>query len=136
MRTNSSELLKRLFAQVESSRCADDFELHLRLAFLAMRLGETELLEKVIEKWPQAEDFTGGVILSGIADRTAGGLDAEKISVFEVQLAAKAAWQNGIEAYKGPLSRLCKIEKFQTPLLLYVTAMAYAESSPAAAVEY
>ncbi|MHC5061017.1 MAG: hypothetical protein ACYTFK_08025 [Planctomycetota bacterium] len=135
-RTSSSELLKRLFARADSSSCADDFELHLRLAFLALRIGEAELLEKVVERWPQAKDFAGRVILSGIVDRAKGGLDAEELTIFEVQLATGAARQKGAGEYKELLSRLCKVERFQSPLLLYVAALAWTEPSPQAAVEY
>jgi hypothetical protein len=137
------EQLDRLAGRMEQSRCWNDFELNLELAFLALRLGQTDLLKEVIEKWPEAEDFVGSVILSELVERldgrTVGRSDVAKTadsSVFEAELAAKAAWQKEVEKYRELLAKLCTTEKFQTPLLLYVTAGAHIESSPAAAVEY
>ncbi|GAF78424.1 unnamed protein product, partial [marine sediment metagenome] len=139
----STKLLKRLFGRVGGSRCADDFELHLELAFLDLRLHQPELLKEVIGKWPEGEDFAGRVILSEIVERLDGrtveGPDGDKmadISIFEAELAAKAARQKGVEKYREPLVKLCRIERFQTGLVLYVTAQAFAESAPAVAVEY
>ena len=139
-RINSTELLKRLFQQVGKSPCADDFELHLRLAFLALRLGETELLEEVIEKWPESEDLVGSLILSEMQYQQAGGRLTEEAllgkSVFGVTLAVKAARRRRVEQYKELLEAICGKKEFQTGLILYVTAQSCRETSPALAVEY
>jgi len=136
----STKLLQRLFRRVGSSRCADDFELHLRLAFLALRLGEVELLEEILAKWPEAKDFVGGIILSEMEyQRCRGQLTEEALlpkSPFEVTLAVKAAQRRRPQQYHQLLEAICGKEKFQTPLALYVTALACSESAPAAAVEY
>jgi len=124
-----------LAGRVRRSKCADDFELNLKLAFFALRFGKVGFLKALIAKWPEAEDFAGRVILSEIVEQLDGG-KMDDISIFEVELAAKAARQKGIEKYREPLVKLCRIERFQTPLLLYVTAQACAESAPAAAIEY
>ncbi len=137
---NSTELLKRLFQRAGKSPCADDFELHLQLAFLALRLGETGLLEEVIEKWPEAEDFAGGVILSEMEYQRAGGRLTEEAllgkSIFEITLAVKAARRRRVEQYKELLEAICGEKEFQTGFILYVAAQSYRESSPALAVEY
>jgi hypothetical protein len=132
-----------LARQVHRSKCADDFELNLKLAFFALRFGKAGFLKEVIAEWPGAEDFAGRIILSEMVERLDGrtveGPDGDKmadISIFEVELAAKAARQKGIEKYREPLVKLCRVERFQTPLLLYVTAQACTQSAPAAALEY
>jgi hypothetical protein len=136
---NSTELLKKLFQQA-GAHCGDDFELHLRLAFLALRLGETDLLEKVIEKWPESEDLVGSAILSEMQYQQAGGRLTEEAllqkSVFEITLAVKAARRRRVEQYKELLEAICGKKKFQTGLVFYVAAQSYTESSPALAVEY
>jgi hypothetical protein len=133
------EQLDRLAGRMEQSRCRDDFELNLELAFLALRLGQTDLLKEVIEKWPEAEDFVGSVILSEMEYQRAMGRQTEQTlrqkSVFEVTLAVKAA-RPWAEQHLELLEIICGISKFQSPLTFYVTAQAYAGSSPAAAVEY
>jgi hypothetical protein len=137
---DSIEMLQRLFEQVGVSRCADDFELHLRLAFLTLRLGEPELLEKVIEKWPESEDLVGSLILREMGyQQGMGQLTEEALlgkSVFEVILAVKAARRRRVEQYKELLEAICGEKEFQSPLVLYVAAQSYSESSPALAVEY
>jgi len=129
-----SRQIEALAERLRRSRCADDFELNLKLAFLALRFGKAGFLKDLITKWPEAEDFAGRVILSEIVERR--DEDNMTNTIFEVELAAKAARQKGIEKYKEPLVKLCRVERFQTPLLLYVTARACAESLPAEAVEY
>jgi len=132
-----------LAGRFRRSKCADDFELNLKLAFLALRFSETGLLGHLIAGWPEAEGFVGSVILSRIAQRlagrTAGAPDGENLSditVFEVELAAGAAGEKQAEKHEEILSQLCKIERFQTPLLFYVTAETLSESAPVEAVEY
>ena len=55
--------------------------------------------------------------------------------MFEAELAAQAAWENETGDHKILLDYLSGNEKFQTPLILYVAAAAFAETSPAKAVE-
>jgi len=130
-----SRQIEALAKRLRRSKCADDFELNLKMAFFALRFGKVGFLKALIAKWPEAEDFAGRVILSEIVKRLDGGKMVD-ISIFEVELAAKAARQRGIEKYKEPLVKLCRVERFQTPLVLYVTARACAESAPASAIEY
>jgi len=132
-----------LAKRVRRSKCADNFELNLKLAFFALRFGKAGFLKDVITKWPEAGDFAGRVILPEIVERLdgrtvgrLGGGETADISIFEAELAAGAARQKGIEKYREPLVKLCRTERFQTPLLLYVTAQACAGSEPAAALEY
>jgi hypothetical protein len=139
--TNSPELLKMLFSRIEKSRCADDFEINLELAFLALRLQLPDLLKKVIEKWPEAADFVGSVILSEMEHRrTLGRMTKQTLlqkSLFEVTLAVKAAIVRGAAKYKELLNKLCYgLDKFRCSLLYYALARANLEDDPARAVEY
>jgi hypothetical protein len=125
--------LETLAEELAQSSCADDLELVLSLAFLQRRY-EPASFEKILQIWPQIEDFLGSLVLSDLSQRVEQQQSLEQISVFEAELAAQAAWKNEIKDYEPLLSRLAGIEKFQTPLILYVVALAYADSSPARSV--
>lgn len=129
--------LNTLAENIAKSRCKDDIELVLSLAFL-QRSYEPESLKRTVQTWPQIEDFLGSLALSDLSNRIKEGQLTEQylqqISVFEADLAARAAWKNQTKEHKTLLGRLSGTEKFQTPLILYVTAIALADSSPAEAV--
>ncbi len=127
--------METLAEELAQSSCADDLELVLSLAFLQRRY-EPASFEKILQIWPQIEDFLGSLVLSDLSQRVEQQQGLERISVFEAELAAQAAWKNEVKDYEMLLSHLAGIEKFQTPLILYVAALAYADSSPAAAVNF
>lgn len=133
------ELLNSLAGKFAKSSCADDLELILSLTFLQRRLNQPEAFERTVNFFPQTQAFLGSLILSDMSRRLARGqldkLALLRISIFEAELAAQAAWQNKAEDYKTLLDHLSGTEKFQTPLMLYVSAVAFAQSSPAKAVE-
>jgi len=126
--------LDSLVADIAQSNCTDDLELILSLAFLQRQLNYPEPLERIARLFPQAEDFLGSMILSDISYRIAQQQSLQQVSVFEAELAAQAVWSSDTEDYKKLLDQLSNTEKFQTPLILYVTAVKFAESSPAKAV--
>jgi len=132
-----SHRLKKLAAEIAKSKCKDDIELVLSLACL-QRWHDPEAFEKTVQTWPQIEDFLGSLALSDLANRIDEGQLTKQylhqISIFEAELAAQAAWKNKTKEYKTLLGRLLDAEKFQTPLILYVAAIAFADSSPAEAV--
>jgi len=113
-------------------------ELILELSFLQSRYDPCGF-EKTVRLWPQTEDFLGSLMLSDLSGQiTQGQLTKQalqRISTFEAELAVEAAWKSQARNYKILLERLLAVEKFQTPLILYVTAVALAESSPAKAVD-
>ncbi len=129
--------LEKLTKELSQSGCADDLELVLSLAFLQRRYAP-ELFERTIKAWPQTEDFLGSSVLSDLSHRiTQGQLtkqNLEQISVFEAELTALAAWKNETEDYKTLLDHLSSAEKFQTPLILYVSAVKFVDSSPTKAI--
>ena len=123
---------------IARSGCSDDLELVLSLASLAHRLNQSEAFEKIVLTWPQIQDFVGSLALMDLCNRLENGQLTEQstpqISIFEAELAAQAAWTNSASEHKALLDRLANIEKFQTPLVMYVTAAAFAEASPAKAI--
>jgi len=125
--------LETLAEELAQSSCADDLELILSLSFLQRRY-EPANFDKTLQIWPQIGDFLGSLVLSDLSQRVEQQQGLEQISVFEAELAAQSAWKNEVKDYEMLLSRLAGIEKFQTPLILYVAALAYADSSPAEAV--
>jgi hypothetical protein len=125
--------LKTLAGNIAKSECKDDIELVLSLAFLQLKY-EPESLEKTVQTWPQIEDFLGSLALSDLSHRVEQQQSLQQISVCEAELAAQAAWKNKTKEYKTLLSELSAIEKFHTPLILYIAAISLAESSSAEAV--
>ena len=112
-------------------------ELILQLLFLQHRFDPAGF-EETIKIFPQTADFVGSLALKGLSHRLIlghlGEQDLQQISVFEADLAVSAAWKNKPTDFKTLLDCLCGVEKFQTPLILYVTAAAFADSSPEKAV--
>jgi len=133
----ASGQLNTIAENIAKSRCKDDIELILSLAFLQRRY-EPESLKRTVHLRPQIEDFLGSLALSDLSNRIKEGQLTkqylQQISVFEADLAAQAAWENKTKEYKTLLGRLSGTEKFQTPLILYVAAIALADSLPAEAV--
>ena len=131
--------LEAIDVELAKSTCANDLELPLSLAFLQRRLNQPQALKKTISLWPQIEDPLGFLILADYSRLiTSGRLDKhalEQTDVFEIELAAKAAWKSSPEEHKMLLDYLLETEKFQTPLILYVTARASVDSSPIRAVD-
>ncbi len=126
--------LDKLTETIAKSSCSDDMELVLSLAFVQRRFNGPEGFEEIVSLWPQTKDFLGSVVLSDLPHRIAQQQSLQQISTFEAELAVQAAWKNETKDYQMLLSRLADAEKFQTPLILYVTALAYADSSPVKAV--
>ena len=58
----------------------------------------------------------------------------QQLSLFELGLVARAAWENNPRDYNALLASLANTKKFQTPLILYVAAMAASETSPTRSV--
>ena len=122
--------LNKLADYLFESGCSDDIELVLSLAFLQRRSNQPEALRKTVRRWPRIEDYLGSLVLSDISSRIAQQQGLQQISVFEAELAAQAAWRNKARDHQILLERLSGIEKFQTPLILYVAAAVFADTSP------
>jgi len=139
-----SKDLEKLVSRIGKSKYKDDFELNLRLAFLELKPGFTGevkpggLLDKVVKKWPETEDFLGKLILADTSDKADGLSDdfLKSKSALEIELSLRSMQQGGIEKYMNLLTRISRIERFQTPLVFYLLGYAHAESAPDKAIEY
>jgi len=131
------ELITSLAEELAQSNCSNDLELVLPLIFEQRRHNPNNF-KQIVNRFPQTEAFLGKLILSDITCRFEQKQSLEQtihqISVFEAELAAQAAWKNETTKYEMHLEHLAGIEKFQTPLILYVTAAAFADSQPTKAV--
>jgi len=126
--------LKALARCLGQNRHAGELELILPLLFLQRKYAPVGF-EEAVQTFPETTDFLGSIIFLDILSMSAEHQDLEQLSVFETELAAQAIWRNNVKDYKTLLGHLAGIEKFQTPLILYVTAAAFAETSPDKAVE-
>lgn len=132
--TGPNQLMK-LADDIAKSNSANDYELILSLACLQRLLGQTEAFEKTVLAQPKTEYILGQLALSDMSYQLEHGqLNLQKYSLFEAELAARAAWRNNPQKYKTLLEDLTGRKTFQTPLILYVAAAATAEESPTKAV--
>ncbi len=131
--------LDTLVETLQQNRSRFHFELNLSLAFLQQRLNSPEAFEKTVNLFPETKGLLGKLILSDLSARfVQDKLDEpalSQISVFEAKLAALTAWRSDTDDYKTLLEHLLSKENFQTPLILYVTAVKFADSSPAKAID-
>ena len=131
-KTNSKQL-DELTQKLSQSNCADNLELALSLALLQLKYDDNAI-EKTFRIWPQIENIPGSIILADLSSQLKDERAANKIlqttSICKAELAALAAWKNGAENYRQMLDYFSKNRKFQTPLILYVTAVAFADSAP------
>ncbi|MCK4913231.1 MAG: hypothetical protein KAS69_01375 [Planctomycetes bacterium] len=127
------EQLDELTQKLSQSNCADNLELALSLAFLQLKYDD-KAIEKTFRIWPQIESIPGSIILADLSSQLKDEQAANKIlqttSICKAELAAMAAWKNGAGNYRQMLDYFSKNRKFQTPLILYVTAVAFADSAP------
>ncbi len=129
--------LKTIAESIAKSRCKDDIELVLSLAFLQRR-HDTETFEKIVHLRPETESFLGSLILQNLScqikARKLTEQTLQQITIFEAELAVQKLWNNISEEHQILLDHLAGTDKFQTPLILYVTAVTLADSSPTRAV--
>jgi len=125
--------------ELANSECADDIELVLSLAFLQRNIGRNKSYEKILKQQPQAQDYVGSILLSVLVTKMSERENftqiLQDITVFEAELVAKFLWKSEIEQHADLLQNIAALEKFQTPLILYVTAIKSADSEPAETIE-
>ncbi len=125
--------LNKLAQKLRSNWNDKYLELILSLMFL-QRQYDPDGFEKTLSLWPETEDLIAPLALSDLSYRLEQKQSLQQISPTEAELAALAAWKDKTKNHKKLLSRLSNTEKFQTPLILYVTATTLEDSSPAEAV--
>lgn len=141
--------LTYLAEKLTKSAYANDFEKNLKLSFLGLRGQRSDLLEKVCARWPGAETLVGRIVLSELScEKSEEKLKAAILTKtpFEIDLAVMATRKKdansaetvgaGAENYKTLLKTICRIEKFQSPVALYITAQGHVDSEPANAIGY
>lgn len=142
------EKLLALTKELSQSDCANDIELVLSLAFLQRKLNQPQGLKTTVALFPNTEDYLGSLLLQELsfyltvrhplredsADSKEQAL--QNVSVFEAELVAMAAWKDETKSYEQLLGYLSKATEYQTPLIFYVAAIKFAESSPAKAVDF
>jgi len=113
----------------------NDPELILSVACLQHRLNMPQAFEETVNLRPgMLDSFIGVLALRDLDFRFEHDEpDLEKTSLFEVELAVQAAWRDVPEDWLGLLRCFVQSEKFRTPLMLYVAALACAEACPAEA---
>jgi hypothetical protein len=113
-------------------------ELVLSVAFL-QRQHDLEGFERTVELFPEIEKTVGGFSLAELlAQHQENQLTLEKLqqkSIFEIELAALAAWEKAHESKKELLLTFLEVNKFRTPLIIYTAASSIAQSSPQQSVE-
>ena len=130
--------LTALVSEVHRSKCTDDQELILPLAFMMREQNYPEAFEQIVSFWLASEETLGRIMLSHLSHlKESNGLTEqklEKVSIFEVELAAWTIRQDDTGRYNALLEDLSNVEKFQTPLILYITAAGSVETTPAKTV--
>lgn len=113
----------------------NDPELILSVACLQHRLNMPQAFEETVNLRPgMLDSFIGVLALRDLDYRLEHDeLDLAKTSLFEAELAVQTAWRDVPEDWLGLLRCFVGSEKFRTPLILYVAALACAEASPAEA---
>jgi hypothetical protein len=129
----SVQVLDELAARILRSKCKDNFELNMTLAFLQRRSGSTAVLAKAVRRWPQARVFVGRLILSDLMAQPSPRVSG--LSVFDVDCVAAAALQDNPAKYQNLLEAMSQTPDFQTGRILYAAAIANSEKSPAMAIE-
>ena len=127
------ELITSLAEELAQSNCSNDLELVLPLVFEQRRHNPNNF-KQIVNRFPQTEVFIGSLVLSDLSNLILHRQSLQQISPFEAELAAQAAWKNEPKNHRLLLDRLAQKEEFQTPLILYVTAAAFADSEPTKAV--
>ncbi len=131
--------LEKLSREPAFSNRQYDTELILKIALLQRRMRQMQGFERTVTTWPRIQDFVGFLILEDLynrnSERQLNKKSLQKLSVIEAELAANAAWKDDAKNYVPLLTTLTQSEKFQTALILYVTASKLSQSSPATATE-
>jgi len=125
--------------EIAGSNYANDIELVLSLAFLNRDLGRNSNYEKILKYWSQAGNYVGlllhSVLVNKMREQENFSKILQDITVFEAELVAKFTMKIKAEQDSSLLPKLAAMQKFQTPLILYVTAIKIAKTEPERAVD-
>jgi hypothetical protein len=127
--------LDDLAKAISKSECKDDSEMLLSLAILQCKYAQGEL-QNILSRSPQTTTLLGKLILADMSARFASP-DANFASVnpAEADLAAYTAWTTDPCEHKALLLAMADLDKFKTPLILYVAGVSVADSEPEKTIE-
>ncbi len=126
--------IKTLIGLLEQNGLDTDLELLLPLVLIQRRC-DLQTFEQTVKTFPHLQPLLGWLLLADLCGSNFKQHNPGQLSTFEAELAVQAIWKNHPQDYKVVLEELSNTEKFQTPQILYVAAIAFAESTPAAATE-
>ncbi len=112
-----------------------DVELAMGVIFLRRRLDGAKAAEKTLKSFPRIEGIVGQVIVSKLARQIEERESLESVTVFEAELAAAAALNNGAGQYRMVMDHFASQRKFERPLILYAAAAGWAQTSKERAVD-
>lgn len=116
------------------SACSGDVEVAVSLGLLDRRVSDRDAIEKVVAAVPASGGVFGRILIGRIADRVAEKKSLSGFTVFEAELGVQAALGDS-SVDISVLESLSGHRDFQTPLVLYTTAIRLAESEPEKAVD-
>ncbi|MBN2020081.1 MAG: hypothetical protein JW749_07645 [Sedimentisphaerales bacterium] len=135
--------LNALEEQLSKSECSNDKEMLLMLAILQRRYSPDDF-QKLPSRNPQAAIEMGKLLLRELSSQfKAGDVNFASFSSFDVELAVTASMQAGSQYRRGEgpqqyadlIMKLSEIQKFQNPVILYVSASLCEQTNPKKAVE-
>lgn len=128
---------------IVGSSIKDDFELNLGVTVFELMYGGAgrgAWVKRMMGKWPGVKWAIGEVILEQLSELDKmGQLNVgllENRSDVEISLVLGAAQRAGAREYRSVIEKICAVERFRTPLALYVYAEANVEVEPATAIRY
>lgn len=137
--SNEPAKLKKIAQEISKINNTNNIELLLNLAFLQRDMDLQGDFENTAGLFPQIKPFLGSLVLAeliGSIEQESAEKVLQKSSIFEVELAAMAAWNSQPKNYQKLFESLLCFEKYQRPLIFYVAAIAFAESEPAKTINF
>jgi len=134
-----SRLLDYYVKTLKQKSLDGNVELILPLAFTGKKIIDPNAFEQTVNFWPKTKYVLGSLILERLSfeidfDKP-HSKNLEQINLFDAELAAVAVSRDNTQNHKKFLENLIKLERFQTPLILYVAAVKFADSNPEKAVK-
>jgi hypothetical protein len=129
--------LNNIAQSLAKSECKDDPEMLLTLAILQRRYSPDEL-QNTLSKSPHTAILLGKLLLAELSSRFAqspADVNFESISPVDAELAAITALQANPQIYSDLITTLAENERFQTPAVLYSTAILCQDTRPQKTVE-
>ena len=136
VRTPEQEQVNKLRKVLISSEPKNAPELVVSLAIAQKIIGDWDGIEETLSQNAIAHDAFSRLALSDLEDRLSRGiLDLDKVTLTEVELAAKAAGSHGPKAHMELLRKFAGNGRLHTAAVVYAYAQAVKEDNPSEACE-